>query len=156
MSNWLWSGVVNNPTAFTKAQNEWTQIELNIGAVVERPNHHCGDDLVDDSKLSKTKREGWNCKTQSWRTNQNAGVEIDRQENDRGGHRSLQYGKHGRTTIACNAWWLIIRTPYIRQTHSMFFSRSVLWRFRQLPWALSVVIGHCRPSQKWAALITLC
>ena len=43
---WLWSDAVNNRTAFTKAPTEWTQIEYNICTVVERPDHHCGDNLV--------------------------------------------------------------------------------------------------------------
>ena len=36
---------MNNRTAFAKAPNEKTLIEHNL-AVVERPNHHCGDDFV--------------------------------------------------------------------------------------------------------------
>ena len=37
---------MNNRTAFDKDPNEWKQIEHNMCVVIERPDHHCGDDLV--------------------------------------------------------------------------------------------------------------
>ena len=42
---WLWSDAMNNLTAFVKVPNEWTQMST-ICAVVERPDHHCGDHVV--------------------------------------------------------------------------------------------------------------
>ena len=44
-TGWFWSDAVNNRTAFTEAQIEWTQSSTTC-AVVERPDHHCVDDLV--------------------------------------------------------------------------------------------------------------
>ena len=48
---WLRSDVMINRTAFAIAPIERTQIEQNIllllYAVVERPDKHCGDDLVE-------------------------------------------------------------------------------------------------------------
>ena len=46
--SWLCSdAIMYNPAAQSKVPNEWTQIESStICSVVERPDHHCGDDFV--------------------------------------------------------------------------------------------------------------